>query len=173
VEVRRGVRPEELARALPPQAGRRRHRRAGSSRSGARSAPGHDGSRESIRDSDWSPASAGVPLTWLCPLAEPNEGMAPEALMDGWFPGSEGRPTSPSHPEENRARNRAQAQACRSERSRSCETGRSMPTHRAHRRGVGLTSLSMDIGEADTSLRPRRLPQSRSASSNGVAFQND
>ena len=81
-----------------PKSSRRRPRRRWSGRS--RTSP----------SSPWRARSRRPP--WRC----------------GRFPGSEGEPNkSPSHPAETRARNRSQAQACRSEGSRSCETGRSMP----------------------------------------------
>ena len=33
----------------------------------------------------WTQASLGGPTRRLCPLTEPNEEMAPEALMEVWF----------------------------------------------------------------------------------------
>jgi hypothetical protein len=58
------------------------------------------------------------------PTAEPTEGMAHEVLIDGGISGvPKGDTTSLPHPAEDRARNRSQAQASRSEQSRSYGRG--------------------------------------------------
>ena len=95
----------------------------------------------------------GGPLTWLCPLGEPNEVLALEALMDVWFPGNEGRPATTSHlahePSSPTVVNPAVPLA--NDRGRANRDVRCQP-HRAIGGGADLTSLSMDLVAADADL---------------------
>ena len=103
MEVGKEVRSGSLTPSCRTPIFRRRMRHVEVNRSGARFHPWQNGSRGSIRASAWTTGEAVGPITWLCPLTEPNEVMALKAQMDGWFCSTPQKPYETSSRQDRRA----------------------------------------------------------------------
>jgi len=174
VEERGGLRPGARAPAhLRRDRGRSRRPNGWWSRR-ARISSGHNGSRGSIRRNPWSQDQPGVAISWLYPLAEPKEVMAPDALMDAWFPGNEGRPVETSPLTVGRARvPSSSTQRSRIQRSRSRRGGRSAASLSSEQGKCVLDTAfyGWGAGPGRTRSRPDRAgPQSLDEAGAGVRW---